>query len=321
MERHRGESPEDFVQPMGFYGIEKMLSGKWDGSRPSRYDEDEWRDVMLTPTETWPCAAPQLGTALITQGYMRAADELCQASRAATSWARMGELATWMVEILDDEFCLLSSLVGSSGHWIKEQGFPVVAAAGGSLPLNFGPLHMEMSRRESSVKALFALVLDLLRSGHQESAFQAMEDAHRMVCSYTTLLWQSCRVELEDWLFQCRMCMSFAEYVFFLEKMHRSMRPDRIGGYLQATGVAFGVLYGAPAREAAQKILSDLPVSHVKLWLTSLFVATVFWVHKHKHIKPLEHIRKGFQPKCSTLLRKFSGRKNVLSAARRMFAG
>jgi len=175
------------------------------------------------------------------------------------------------------------------GYMIYSHGFIVLQRAGGSPPQNYWQLHMEMHQLGMLAKNLCRKGQDALRCG-SKSAKNYISQLYSSICEHTSLLWQVCRVELEEWLFQCRKHVNCPAYLKFMESMKRSLRSSKMICNMMAVGLCFSTLEEARFSDIVQ-VLAGLGFKDCSAKLRALFVLASVKFYKKSFIRPLQELR------------------------------
>jgi len=234
------------------------------------------------------------------QGYMRCGQKLCDASASAVRRARRNELEEWMVKTIEDRFELLSAVLSNTGQWMEVYGFPKLAKAGGAPPVNYPGLHMEMGSREGKAKRYIGQCITNLGKGTLREAAADMISAHGWICCYTSLMWQACRIEVEDVTFQFRRhFVSLLQYEKLIADMHDETRSPQTAVQIKGQGMAFSCMLETMS---SYKMMQKLSQSTGESFVGILLLLAALWlrfVHKRYFIDPLLAVEKGSQRNAS----------------------
>mmetsp|Transcript_23843 Transcript_23843/g.56810 ORF Transcript_23843/g.56810 Transcript_23843/m.56810 type:complete len:284 (-) Transcript_23843:195-1046(-) len=214
---------------------------------------------------------------------------LCQAAAAIVQNATQDRVTVKMLKTFEEKLEFYFPVVENWGYMIYSHGFIVLQRAGGSPPQNYWQLHMEMHQLGMLAKNLCRKGQDALRCG-SKSAKNYISQLYSSICEHTSLLWQVCRVELEEWLFQCRKHVNCPAYLKFMESMKRSLRSSKMICNMMAVGLCFSTLEEARFSDIVQ-VLAGLGFKDCSAKLRALFVLASVKFYKKSFIRPLQELR------------------------------
>uniref|UniRef100_A0A061SA73 Uncharacterized protein n=1 Tax=Tetraselmis sp. GSL018 TaxID=582737 RepID=A0A061SA73_9CHLO len=147
---------------------------------------------------------------------------------------------------------------------------------------------MELHRLEKLAKKLCKNGQSALRR-NSKSTNNYISQFHASVVSYSTLLWQACKAELEDWLYQCRKHLPYQSYLELMKTLEHNIKCSTGRCYIKMVGLCFSILEEANFSEM-QTIMTRSGLKGFSATFSAFFVVASMKLYFRYFARPLQDI-------------------------------